>query len=309
MLPSLPAPRAAGLARTNGLELYYEDLGPAAAPPVVLIMGLAAQHVFWPDGVVAGLLAQGFRVIRFDNRDIGLSTKLRGARHDPLVRAYVKSALRRPVKAPYRLYDMAADTVGLLDALGLARAHLFGASMGGMIAQLVAARYPERVKSLSVIMTSTLDPKLPVPKPRVLLQLALTGKRSQGGRDAAIGEVVNTYRAIHGRGFAFDAEAVRERAAIAYDRSYHPRGRERQAVNILATGCFEPELARVAAPTLVIHGDDDPLVDVAGGRAVARAIAGSRLEIVRGMGHGMPLAVQPDLAGWVGENVRAGERG
>lgn len=292
-----------GLAPANGIELYYEDLGDRAGRPVVLIMGLGAQHVYWPEGIVDPLVARGFRVIRFDNRDIGLSTKIEARDYDPLPMAYLNAALQRRVRAPYTLYEMVDDVAGLLDYLGISSAHMVGASMGGMVAQLFAALHPERTRSLTSIMSSTLHPKLPRPRVDVLARLALIGRRGAAGRDEFVRQTVGVYRAIHAKGYPFPADTVAARASLAYERCYHPRGPERQAVGIVATGTFEPLLKRVKAPTLVIHGALDPLVRLPGGQATARAIAGARLEVLPKMGHFMHEPTQPDLVRWIAETA------
>ncbi len=290
-----------GFADTNGLRLYYEDHGPRRAPVALLVMGLAAQLVYWPDEFVAALVDRGFRVIRFDNRDIGLSTRLHVRDYDPLPRAYVKALARRRVRAPYTLIDMVEDTAGLLERLQISAAHIVGASMGGMIAQLFAALYRERTLSLTSIMSSTLHPSLPLPRLDVMARVGLLGRRGRPGREAYIRQTVGVYRAIHGRGFPFPEEAVADRSGRAYDRGFHPRGAERQGVAIMATGNFEPLLVRVRAPTLVIHGDLDPLVPLAGGKATAAAIAHARLEIIEGMGHFLHEAHYPVFADWIAE--------
>lgn len=304
--PAVPERVRRGLARANGIELYYEDIGEPSAPAVLLIMGLGAQHVYWPEAVVEGMLARGYRVIRFDNRDSGLSTKLDNSEaYDALPVAFLKQSLGRRLRAPYTLYDMAEDTVGLMDALGIDAAHLIGVSMGGMIAQVTAALHRERVRSLTSIMSSTLHPRLPRPRLPVLLQITARGRAVNIGRSQYIENTARVYRAIHGRGLPFNEARVRDIAGIAYDRCHHPPGFERQAVGILATGCFEPLLGRVRAPALVVHGDQDPLVHVHGGIASARAIRGARLEIVRGMGHGFADAAIEPMLNWTDALMRS----
>ncbi len=299
-----PAPARSGLARANGIDLYYEDEGPLAAPPLLLIMGLGAQRVYWPRPVVQGLLERGYRVISFDNRDIGLSTKIDRHDHDSLPAAYMKQALKQRIRAPYTLYDMADDTVGLMDALGIAAAHLVGVSMGGMIAQVTAGLHRDRVRSLTSLMSSTLHPRLPGPRLNILLHMGMRSRGTLLGREQYVRQTVRIYRAIHGRGFPFDEQRVREMAGQAFDRCFHPPGFERQAVGIFATGCFEPLLRRVTAPALVVHGDQDPVVHMEGGRATARAIRDSRLEIIRGMGHGMAEPLLPRILDWTHEMAR-----
>ncbi len=313
-------PDRSGYADTNGIQLYYEDFGPQSAPPILMIMGLAAQLVYWPDPLVDELLQRGYRVIRVDNRDIGLSTKIKIRDYDPLPKAYLKQVARRRVNAPYTLVDMVEDTAGLLDFLGLEAVNLVGASMGGMISQLFAALYPERTLSLTSIMSSTLHPCLPAPKLGVMARVGFMGRRGKGGREDYVKQTVSVYRAIHGQAFPFPAEAVADRAGRAFDRCFHPRGAERQGVAIMATGNFEPLLTRVKAPTLVIHGDIDPLVSVEGGKATARMIRGARLEIVEGMGHFLHPEHYARFAGWIDETAshaarpdratrRSGEKG
>jgi pimeloyl-ACP methyl ester carboxylesterase len=294
----LPTPKT-GLAPTNGIELYYEDYGDPSHPTVVMIMGLAAQLVYWPDPFVARILERGFRVVRFDNRDIGLSTKIKSREYDPLPAAWLKLQARRRIRAPYTLFDMVEDTAGLLDHLQIPAAHVVGASMGGMIAQIFAALYRERTLSLTSVMSSTLHPSLPGPRLDVMARIGLMGRRGQGGREDYVRQTVAVYRAIHGKGYPFPPDAVAERAGRAYDRCFHPRGAERQGTAILATGSFEPLLGRVKSPALVIHGDIDPLVSVKGGKASARAIAGARLEILPGMGHFLHEQHWDQFADWI----------
>lgn len=297
-------PLRSGMAKTNGIEIFYEDRGDPAAPPVLLIMGLGAQHVYWPEQVVSGLLARGYRVISFDNRDTGLSTKIEDSDYDALPAAYLKQTLQQRIRAPYTLYDMADDTAGLMDALGIASAHLVGVSMGGMIAQVTAALHRDRVRSLTSLMSSTLHPKLPGPRLNVMLQIGVRGRGVRLGREQYIRQTVRVYRAIHGKGFPFNEARIRDAAGRAFDRCFHPEGFARQAVGIFATGCFEPLLRRVKVPTLVIHGDQDPVVHVEGGRATAGAIQGARLEIIRGMGHGIADPVLPRILDWAHETAR-----
>lgn len=287
----------------NGVSLHFESEGNEGDPVILMIMGLSVQLIFWPQPLVDLLVAKGFRVVRFDNRDIGLSSKIHGVRHDPLPKAFVNAIRGRRVRAPYTLYDLVEDTAGLLDALGIRAAHLVGASMGGMIAQLFAALYRERTLSLTSIMSQTLHPAIPRPRLDVLLRMAMIGRRGRAGRDGYIRQSTAMFRAIHGTGYPFPAERVAERAGRAFDRCFEPRGAERQAVAVVATGSFETLLARVVAPTLVVHGGVDPLVRPAGGRASARAIRGARLEIVPRMGHFLHEPLMPELAGWIGETA------
>lgn len=304
--PRTDIPVTEGRAAANGLELAYEDWGDSRAPPILLIMGLGTQLLGWPDEFCAELVADGFRVLRFDNRDIGLSTKIEDAGpHDAVRPAFIKSMLGLPVRAPYRLDDMAADTVGLLDALGIGRAHVVGASMGGMIGQIVAARRPERVASLTSIMSSSGARRLPRGRLRVLMRL---GSRPRSRETEAVVEhLVTTMRMIGSPGIQRSREewAAQIRRGVA--RSYYPPGTTRQLLAVLASGSREALLRRIERPTLVLHGDADPLVPPAHGEHTAACIPGARLEMVPGMGHDLPPVLVPKLAGLIAEHARAAD--
>ena len=291
-----------GDADVHGLKIHYEMAGPAHGDPLLLVMGLGGQLVLWPDAFCAQLIAQGFRVIRFDNRDIGLSGS--GNRRVPirLQRDMVLSKLGAKISANYTLHDLAKDTVGLMDALGIAKAHLVGVSMGGMISQIVAGRYPDRVLSLTSIMSNTNSPKLPLPKLSVLLRLAPPfGVRHD--RASVIARTVKLFEMIGSPGYPTPL-AERERiAALAFDRAYKPSGVLRQTHGILATGSFEELLPHITAPTQVIHGLDDPLVPVAGGKRSAQLIRGARLELIKGMGHDFPAGLFPRWTQLISENA------
>lgn len=293
-----------GYAKRGGVSIYYEDRGDPAGEPVVMVMGLNAQLHYWPEGLVAQLVDRGYRVIQHDNRDVGLSSKLTGVAHDRVPVAALKSLAGLPVRAPYTLFDLVADTVGVMDTLGLASAHLVGASMGGMVAQLAAAEHGARVRSLFSLFSSPLGRGLPIPRLDVLARLAGLGGRATD-RESFVRITVETYRLIHGRGhLPFAEDRVRAMAAAAFDRCFHPAGAERQIVSILATGGFAHRLSKVTAPTMVVHGTEDPLVRPAAGRASARAIPGARLELIEGMGHGMPEPILERLAQLIDENAR-----
>jgi len=279
-------------ARANGLELEYETFGNPANPPLLLIMGLGAQMVLW-DEQFCGLLAErGYFVIRFDNRDVGKSSKLETSGIPDVMDAMSRAMTGQPVEAPYTLSDMAADAAGLLDALGLASAHVVGASMGGMIAQTLAVEHGARVRSLTSIMSSTGNPNLPQAKPEAMAVL-LTPPPPD--RDANIERAVQVFRTIGSPGFPFDEARIRNRAALSFDRGYYPAGVVRQLVAILASGTRCERLRGVTVPTVVIHGKDDPLVPVEGGMDTAASIPGARLELIDGMGHDMPTPVWPRL--------------
>lgn len=283
-------------ATVRGVALEHESFGDVAAPAILLIMGLGMPGVAWPDPLVDGLVAAGFRVVRFDNRDCGRSSKIAAGRVPDLRIAIARAILRRKVVAPYTLDDMAADTVGLLDALGIARAHLVGVSMGGMIAQNVAALYPARVASLTSIMSSTGNPGLRVAlgRPRALRAI-LARPGNLADADALVEHFVRVFGIIGSPGFAIDAEHLRENLRRVVSRGIHPAGTARQLLAILASGDRRARLARVTAPTLVIHGSADPVLPVAAGRDTAASIPGARLEIVEGMGHDLPPGVQSML--------------
>ena len=279
-------------ARANGIEIAYETFGPPEGRPLLLIMGLAAQMILWDDDLCAALAARGHRVIRFDNRDVGLSTKCDWAGMPDAAAAMQAALLGERVDAPYTLRDMAADAVGLLDALGIAAAHVVGASMGGMIAQAMAIAHPTRVLSLTSIMSSTGDRSLPPARPEAAAVLLLP---VAAGRAANVERAVHVFRTIGSPGFPFDEARVRELAVRSYDRCFHPAGVARQLVAILASGSRREGLAGVSVPTLVIHGRDDPLVPVEAGLDTAEAVPGAELLVIDGMGHDLPRAVWPRI--------------
>lgn len=287
---------------TNGIELEVEDRGDG--PAVLLIMGIGAQMILWPDGFVDALLARGLRVIRFDNRDVGRSTWLDHLGVPSLSGMTAKAMMGMKVKAPYTLWDMAEDTVGLLDGLGIGRVHAVGASMGGMIAQCLAIRHAERLHSLTSIMSTTGSRRLFRPQPRAVQ--ALLGARPTT-REGAQDYFVTFTRAMSGTGFPVDEAAARQLAGQAYDRGNHPEGFQRQWAAILASGSRRQQLGAVRVPSLVVHGSDDPLLIPEGGRATARAIPGARLEIIEGMGHSLPAGVWPRLADSIATHVRAAQ--
>ena len=277
----------------NGITIEYESLGDPLAPPILLIMGLGMQLVAWPDAFCQGLVERGFRVIRFDNRDSGLSSKIRVRRQPNLVAALAAAWLRLPVRAPYTLDAMAADAVGLLDALGIPRAHVVGLSMGGMIAQVVAATYPERVLSLTSIMSSSGSRKVSQPRPDAKRAL-LSKPRDPDDPESVVDHLVGVFGVIGSPGFPTDRAALREQVARNVRRGHHPAGVTRQLVAIIASGDRRKLLRKITAPTLVIHGAEDPLVPVEAGRDTARHIAGAKLMVIDGMGHDLPPGARAD---------------
>jgi pimeloyl-ACP methyl ester carboxylesterase len=288
-------------ARCGEVELAYETFGDPGDPPLLLVMGLATQMIGWPDEFCRGLADTGLFVVRFDNRDIGLSTHLDDA-GAPDVMAVLGGDQS---SVPYALTDLADDTVGLLDALGLDSAHLVGASMGGMIAQLVAIRHPKRVRSLTSIMSTTGDPAVGTPAEAALGVLLAPPATD---REDAVQRAVDTYRVIGSPGFEFDETGLRERAGLSFDRAHDPAGVARQLAAILTTPDRTADLAAVAVPTLVVHGGQDTLVDVSGGRATAAAIPGCDLLVVEGMGHDLPRELWPQLTERITALVARAER-
>ena len=279
-------------ATANGIQLEYETFGDKSAQPLLLIMGLAAQMILWDDEFCDKLAAKGHYVIRFDNRDIGLSTKIDEAGMPDVITAMAASMQGETVEAAYSLDDMADDTAGLLDALNIDKAHICGASMGGMIAQTIAIRHPERVSSLVSIMSSTGAPDLPQAEPEVMAVL-LTPPPPE--REANIEHGISVWRTIGSPGFPFDEERVRGRMTRSYDRCFCPEGVARQLMAIIAHGDRTPGLKSVTAPTLVIHGKDDPLVPVECGKATAAAVPGADILIIDGMGHDLPVGAWPQI--------------
>jgi pimeloyl-ACP methyl ester carboxylesterase len=279
-------------ARANGIEIEYESFGHPSDPILLLVMGLGAQMIFWEEEFCEGLAARGRRVIRFDNRDVGLSTKLEGAAAPSVVEAMAAVASGQPIRAPYTLLDMADDAAGLLDALEIGAADVVGASMGGMIAQLLAVRHPARVRTLTSIMSSTGAPDLPPAKPEAMQILLTPAPTDRAGN---IERAVQANRVIGSPGFPFDEERIRRRAARAYDRCFYPAGMARQMVAVMATGNRREAVRAVRAPTLVIHGTADPLVPVEAGVDTAKSIPGAELLLVEGMGHDLPRGAWPQV--------------
>ena len=272
-------------ASANGIRIEYETFGDPSGRPLLLIIGLGAQMIHWDDDLCQDLAARGHYVIRFDNRDVGLSTKFREAGVPNLPEVFGKILRGEKVKSPYTLDDMADDAVGLLDALKIPRAHICGMSMGGMIAQTISIRHAERVLSLISIYSTTGNPKVPQAKPEIIGMLTAP---PPGERSAFIEHMLGVFKALAGPGFPPDEHWTREILGKSYDRSFYPEGVARQLVAILSHGNRAPALASVKVPTLVIHGKSDPLVSVEGGKDTARAIPGAELILIEGMGHDLP---------------------
>ncbi|WET81266.1 alpha/beta hydrolase [Amycolatopsis sp. QT-25] len=276
-------------ARVNGLELEYDSFGSPADPPLVLVMGLGAQLVTWEVGFCALLAEGGFHVVRFDNRDIGLSSYL----DDLPTPDLAALAAGDPASVPYLLSDLAADITGLFDALGFGRAHVVGASMGGMIAQQLAIDAPERLLSLTSIMSTTGDPSVGQPEPAALAGLTRPPATT---REQAIEDGVEWFKLVGSPGYPSDEEFLRMKATRNHDRANHPAGALRQAAAVLASGDRTAQLREVRVPTLVIHGESDPLIGVSGGKATAAAIPAAELLLFPGMGHELPRQLWPAIA-------------
>ena len=289
-------------ATANGIEIEYDTAGDEDAPAVLLIMGLGGQMTRWSDAFMAALAGEGFRAIRFDNRDVGLSTKIEAGGTPDLARIAMTAMTGGKPDVPYTLEDMAADAVGLLDALGIERAHVVGASMGGMIAQLVAAEHPERTLSLTSIMSSTGNPALP--RATEAANAVLTQRPGGTDLDALVAHGVRAAGVIGSPGYPTDATVMAARIRGDLERQNYPQGFGRQLAAIWANGDRRPRLGRIAVPTLVIHGTDDPLVPVEGGRDTAASIPGARLEEIAGMGHDLPEALLPRIVGLIAAHAR-----
>ena len=284
----------------NGIQLEVEDHGPVTGEPLLLIMGLGMQLVAWHNDFVASLVARGFRVIRFDNRDIGLSQRFDHLGVSNLAIDSIKYAVGLKVTGPYTVADMADDTAGLLDALGIKSAHVCGASMGGMIAQQLAVRHPARVKSLTLMMTSSGSRRLPGPTLKVRSAL-ISRPDNANDIESVIAHYVRLYRLIGSPGYPASDAYLHERLGMSVRRSYRPQGTARQMVAIAADGNRSALLSQIKVPTQVIHGRDDALVPVAAGHDLAQKIAGAKLDLVEGMGHDLPVELWPRFAAGISD--------
>ncbi|CAG67952.1 MULTISPECIES: esterase EstB [Acinetobacter] len=280
---------------SNGLELHVEVGGNPDHPTILLIMGLGAQMLFWPDFFCKSLIDQGFYVIRFDNRDIGLSSKIRhkGKRLNTLKLMSRFTLGLGNQGAPYTLYDMAEDVSLLLEAMRIKKVNVIGASMGGMIAQIIAAKYPEKVEKLALMFTSNNQPLLPPPFPKQLF--SLIGKPKSSDEDGIINHSLKLFEIIGSPGYVNQVEAI-QTARKLYQRSYHPAGVLQQFLAILCTGSLLQLDKQISQPTLVIHGSRDRLLPPSHGKAVAKAIKGAKFELIQGMGHDIPPHFIPQLS-------------
>lgn len=288
----------------NGIDLFYEDFGDPADPAILLVMGLGTQGIAWPDAFVERLVATGYRVIRYDNRDIGRSTHLDGARAISPIRALIAARFGWSFPVAYTLTDMAADAIALLDALDIDRAHIVGASMGGMIAQLVASRWPERVITLTSIMSSSGARGLPGARPEVQ-KLLLRRPVKNLTRDAAVRLGVEVQTAISYADPARAPDAFAELAGRSYDNGFNPLGTRRQLLAIVADGSRVDRLAKVSVPTLIVHGVADPLVPFAHAEDLVTRIPGARLEPIREMAHDLPPSQIGRIADLIVDHARA----
>jgi pimeloyl-ACP methyl ester carboxylesterase len=284
----------------NGITLCYETFGDPTAPPVLLVMGLGTQMIAWHTDFCEDLAGRGFFVIRFDNRDVGRSTRLDGA-HVP---GLTELALRRIPNPAYKLADMALDTVGLMNALGLDSAHVVGVSMGGMIAQTVAVRHPSRTRSLTSIMSNTGARFTGQP---ALKTYPVLFSQAPTDRDGFIERGLKMWTMIGSPGFERDEIELRAMIELSFDRGANPAGTARQLGAIVASGDRRRELRAVRAPTLVIHGDADKLVSPSGGRATAKAISGARLITIPGMGHDLPHAAWPQILDAIAQHAHGAD--
>lgn len=281
-------------AKANGIEIEYEATGDEKNPALLLVMGLGAQLTIWPDRLFAGLADRGFHVIRYDNRDTGLSTNFASWGQANVPAAIQKAMKGEAVDAPYHLNDMAADAVGLLDALGIDKAHMVGASMGGMIVQIVAGLYPQRARSMVSIYSTSGRPGLPQGKPEALAMLGSVPENET--REARVMHGMKLRRTIGSPGYPTPETELRAFVERNVDRSWYPEGAMRQYQSIIASGNRVELLKTIKVPTLVMHGEDDPLLPVEGGRDVAALVPGAQLQTIKGWGHDFPPQLVPDIA-------------
>ena len=288
--------------KANGITLAYDEFGEPDRPVILLIMGLGTQMIAWPEEFCQGLAQRGFRVVRFDNRDIGLSQKMEGTRTPHIVKMATYSRLGLPFAVPYKLQDMAQDAIGLMDALDIGSAHIVGASMGGMIAQLIAGHFPFRVLSLTSIMSTSGRKSLPGAKRAVALHML---RRTASSDPVALQDYwMRTWRLIGSPAYQPSDQELREKLSRSFQRSHHPAGHARHMAAIMASGDRTKILRKIVAPTLVIHGKADPLVPVAGGIDTARLVRGAKLELIDGMGHDLPRPLLSHIVDLITQHAR-----
>lgn len=290
--------------KANGITINYEDRGPADATPILFVNGYTSTMMSWPEELMEGLRREGFRVIRYDNRDVGKSEKFSGLPKMSDVTAAVREG--RTPDIPYRLADMAADGIGLLDALGLKQAHVMGISMGGMIVQRMAIHFPERLLSVTSIMSSTGNPAVPPATDEALA--ALQAQPASEAREDVIRHRMKGRRVYQSPAYPMTDDALYERCAREFDHMYYPEGGARQYAAIIGDGSRVEALKKVAVPFLVIHGDSDPLVRPEGGEDTARSVPGAKLVMIEGMGHDLPAELCPRYVELIVSHARAAER-
>ena len=287
----------------NGLEIEYDEFGEARAPAILLIMGLGTQMTAWSLPFCERLAGHGYRVIRFDNRDVGLSSKFHGEKAPGLARFALTRMLGLSLKVPYTLDDMANDAIGVMDAMNVDEAHIVGASMGGMIAQLVAGHFPDRCMSLTSIMSSSGDPSLPAASAEVRKML-LAPRPDTSNPEAVVQRIMQSYKTIGSPGFQRSDDELRQLAEASIERSYYPEGFMRQVAAIAANGSRVDLLKRILAPTLVIHGKEDPLVPVECGIHTAEQIRAAKLELIDGMGHDLPPMLSDRIVDLIAGHIK-----
>lgn len=280
-------------AKANGIEIEYETAGDPKNPALLLVMGLGGQLTVWPDAFFQGLAAQGFFVIRYDNRDTGLSTDFDAAGLPNMADAMAKLMAGQPIDAPYTLNDLAADAIGLLDALGIQRAHMVGMSMGGMIVQILAAKYEQRCRSMVSIMSTSGRRGLPTGNPQTLAMLMAQPASLE--RESLVELGLKVRHALSGGGYAEPEADMRAFVERNVDRRYYPQGASRHYLAVLASGDRVELLKTITVPTLVLHGEGDPLIPVEAGRDVAALVPGARIETFPGWGHNFPAGLLPTL--------------
>ena len=287
-------------AKANNIEIEYDTFGDPSSKPLLLVSGLGGQMIGWEEELCVKFVNKGFFVIRYDNRDIGLSTKFEEYGDPDIMKLFIASQKGEKLTPPYTMDDMADDAVGLLDALNIEKAHICGASMGGMIVQLITLRHPNRVLSLTSIMSTTGNPNLPPAKPEATQMLL---KPLPTEREAYIEESLKRSRFFYGSGFPYPEDRARENAVKIYDRSFYPQGMRRQMIAIATTENRFSKLSSIKVPTLVIHGGDDLLIPVEGGKDTAELIAGAELIIIDGMGHSLPIETWPQVVDAIARNA------
>jgi pimeloyl-ACP methyl ester carboxylesterase len=291
----------------NGIRIAYDTLGSSRGEPVLLINGLGLQLISWPEGFCKGLTEEGFRVIRFDNRDSGLSSKMNQLGKPNLQHAFFRSLFHLPMLSGYTLYDMAKDAVGLLDALGIGQAHIVGASMGGMIGQIIAGLYPHRVLTLTSIMSTSGRPGLPGPS-LAASNAMFSAPGNSRDMNSVVEHFMHLFKVIGSPAYPTPDEELRASITAAVKRNPSYSGTMRQAMAVAASGDQAALLRTIKAPTLVIHGTADPLVPIACGRDIAKLVPGAVLHEIEGMGHDFPPALDSVLSGLIAQHCKAGSQ-